>query len=185
MPNRSKQLKIYVTEAEMKQLKEWKEQTGKSLSELGREAILEYTDHDRTRRIEEKVDQLLECIDHSEAGTHTHTNANTNSVPETARAVVDHIYSEYEAPIKDDDVEIAIENIAGVGDERSIDNYKSQFKKRGLLYEHPNSPVWTDDKTQWVTWVENATVDPDINERTEPYKMTRSEYIELAEEIEQ
>ena len=177
-----KRLQIYVTEDEYKQLQEWSDETGKSMSELGREAVLEYTDHDRLRRIEEKIDQLGEALSETD-DSHTHTS-NVQSVPEKARAVARHIYDRHETPVKATDVELAIENIADVGDERSISKYKDQLKKRGLLYEHPSGNVWSDDKEQFVRWVEGAYHDPDVHEVTKAYGMDSDDYIEIAEKVE-
>lgn len=185
MTSRDNQVITYVTDAEYKQLKEWSEETGKSMSHLLREAVLEYTDNDRTRRIESKVDRILERVDAPEAGTHTHTNPGSKSVPEKARAVADHIYAQYDPPVNDDDVEIAIENIAAVGDDRSIEKYKQQLKKRDLLFEHPYQPVWTDNEREWVEWVENATVQSDVHDIVDEYRMAVDDYIQIAEQIEQ
>lgn len=183
MSDRNNQVITYVTDAEYRQLKEWSDDTGKSMSHLLREAVLEYVDHDRTRRIEEKVDRLLEVVDASDAGEHTHTNTGQKSVPEKARAVADHIYQQYDAPIKADDVEVAIENIARVGDDRSVEKYKQQLKKRDLLFAHPHQPVWTDNKEEWVGWVEGASVGGDVPDEIDDYRMDRSEYVELVEEL--
>jgi hypothetical protein len=186
MGDRDHQLVTYVTAAEKKQLQEWAEKTGKSQSALLREAVLEYTDHDRTRRIEEKVDQILDRMDAHDGDTHTHKGGNTKSVPEKARAVADHLYSHYDAPINESDVELAIENIADVGDDRSVRKYKSQLKKRNLLFEHPAQPVWTDDKQEWVEWMELAHVESvDVSEATAGYGISNEEYADLAEELEQ
>lgn len=145
-----KRLQIYVTEENYQQLKEWADETGKSISELGREAILEYTDHDRLRRIEDKLDLL---VDTDSEANNTHTQR-TNSVPKKARAVADHIFSTYDEVVKNEDVEFSIENIAGVGDSRSIKRYKNQFRKRGLLYEHPGDPpLWTTGTDQFTEWL--------------------------------
>lgn len=181
MAKRDNRVVTYLTDDEYAQLKEWSDAADKPLSQLLRQAILEYTDKDRLRRVEEKVDRVLEL---SQNGTRTHT-LSTNSVPEKARAVAEHIYDNYEMPVKHTDVEIAVENIAGVGDERSLKKYFSQLKKRGLLYQHPSGNVWTDSKTQYVGWVEGAYHDPDVLDVTGEYGMGTDEYIEIAEEIEQ
>jgi len=185
MASRDNQLVTYVTDAEKKQLEEWADETGKSLSALLREAVLEYTDHDRARRIEEKVDHLIECLDTPADGEHTHTKTTgvSRSVPEKARAVADHIFAHYDPPIKGDDVELAIENSADVGDERSVRKYKEQLKKRDLLFEHPHQPVWTDQVDEWVKWVEKAHVDLDPHEVTDDYGLSIDEYTDLVEEV--
>ena len=191
MSNSDKRLQIYVPEDEYQQLKEWSNETGKSMSQLGREAISEYTDYDRLNRIEqllahqqEQLERLSDTLGempdtHAQTGVY---NGGANTIPEKSRKVAQHIYDNYECPLEDADVELAIENIAGVGDQRSINNYKQQLKKRGLLYEHPTSNVWTDNKERWVSWVEGAYHDPDVYEVTDQYKMSTDEYIELAEQ---
>lgn len=186
MPDRDNQVITYLDDGEYSQLKEWSETTGKSMSHLLREAILEYTDRDRTARIEDKVDRVLSVLDEDEH-THTRRSASSNpqkSVPEKARLIVERIRSNHDMPVKGKDVEIAIEDYAG-GDNRTLDKYKSQFKKRGLLYEHPVQPVWTDEKTEWVKWVENATVAKDVHEWTDEYDMDTEEYNEIAAEVAQ
>jgi len=185
MSNRDNSVIAYLTDSEYKQLKEWSDETGKSMSHLLREAVLEYTDNDRTRRIEEKVDQLLETVGGSESDLHTHTNTGRKSVPEKTRAIADHLYQHHDTPVKETDIELAIENIADVGDDRSVKKYKRQLKKRDLLFEHPLQPVWTDDKEQWVRWVEGATVESDVADVTDGYRMGTEEYIEISEEVTQ
>lgn len=190
MSNRNNRVVTYLTDKEESTLEEWSQRTGKSKSHLVREAVLEYTDHDRYERIEGELaavhDELQAIKDtlseNGDAHTQTPVNKGNKTIPEKARAVAQHIYDNYDMPIQHTKVELAIENIALVGDERSIENYTEQFKKRGLLYEHPTSEVWTDDKAQWVSWVEGAYHDPDVYDVTEEYKMDTEEYIELAEQ---
>lgn len=177
-------LTIYLTDKEKAKLKRWSEKTGKSLSELGRDAILEYTDRDRTERIEsevrdlhDKMDRVLTLVD----GEHAHTRAN-KSIPEKTRDIARRLYQNHEMPVKNNDVEIAIEDIAG-GDDRTVEKYKDQLKKRGLLYEHPNSAVWTDDKEEWVAWTENAYHNPDVHEVTQEYGMSTTDYTKLVEQL--
>ena len=178
---------VYLTSDEKAKLDDWASETDKSLSHLCREAILEYTDRDRTERIEhemrqvnDKLDRVLTLVD----GEHTHTrggDSRTQSVPEKTRTIARRVYENHEMPVKMTDVELAIEDIAGA-DDRTLGKYKEQLKKRGLLYEHPNSPVWTDDETEWVQWMENAHVRVDVHEVTQPYAMSTTEYTQLAEE---
>lgn len=186
MPNRDNQVITYLSDSEHAQLKEWADKTGKSMSHLLREAILEYTDKDRTARVEEKVDRVLTLLEDTEH-THTRDSASksngTKSVPEKARSIARRCYENHEVPIQGKDVEIAIEDIAG-GDDRTLDKYKSQLKKRGLLYEHPVQPVWTDSKQQWVKWVEQCTVEKDVVEYVSEYGMDTDEYDEIAARVE-
>jgi len=182
-------VKTYLDDEEKRQLVEWADDTGKSQAALLRQAVLEYLDHDRAARIEEevrelntKVDDILACVD--DGGSHTHTTSAPQSVPEKARSVARHIFDRHGMPIKTGDVELAIENIADVGDDRSVKKYKHQLKKRGLLYEHPNGNVWTDKTEQFVRWVEGAFVNPDVYAETDEYDINQDEYVEIVEEIE-
>lgn len=190
MPDRDNQVITYLDDQEYAQIKEWSETTGKSMSHLLREAILEYTDRDRTARVEEKVDRVLSLL---ENGEHTHTqietrgaSATTNqkSVPERAREIADRLYKNHESPIQDEDVTRAIEDIAG-GDDRTIRKYKRQLKSRDHLYEHPSdSPIWTDDRLEWVEWAEdyiNAVPGVEIYEVVEDYDIQPTEYTEIVE----
>jgi len=179
---RNNPVTVYLTDDEKAQLKEWAREAGKSVSELSRDAILEFTDKDRFARIEDKLDRVLSEMD---GGEHTHTvDSRQKSVPETAREIAKRLYNNHEPPIRDTDVELAIEDLGG-GSDRIVEQYKTQLKKRGLLYKHPAQPVWTDQKKEWVKWNESAKVDVDVHESTEPYRMDSDEYIGLADELEQ
>jgi len=157
--SRENQCIIYLDDAEYQQLQEWADTTGKSMSELGRDAILEYTDQDRLERIEDKIDTLLT---QSKTDTsHTHKNSNTmqkgSETVEKARQIVRRIQANHGDVLKSDAVDRAIEDIAGV-DERTIRKYKRLFRKRGILFEHPGEPpLWTSDANQWLTWMQDYT----------------------------
>lgn len=157
MADRNESLIVYLNEREKTQLKEWSNETGKSLSELGREAILEYTDHDRAERIEEKVDQILDHLSDSDGSTHTHTPQSPQSVPERARAMISRIQANHGTVVKEGDVKRAIEDYSG-GDDRTVKQYKQFFRERGLLFEHPGeTATWTTEVDQWLTWMEDYT----------------------------
>jgi predicted transcriptional regulator len=182
MTTRNNPVTFYLTDEEKARLEEFADTAGKSLSELSRDAIREYTDKDRFQRIEEKLDRVLSTMD---GGEHTHTGpSKQQSVPETAREIAKRIYANHDAPIKDNDVQIAIEDIGG-GSKRIIDQYRQQLKKRGLLYEHPSdSSVWTDDKAEWAEWVENyveTVPTATVMDLLEPYGMELDEYDQLVE----
>lgn len=185
MADRDNPVTVYLTDSEKQKLDEWSDAVDKSRSHLCREAILEYIDRDRTERVEhelrevhDKVDRALTLLD----GEHTHTSGGdkTTSVPEKVRKIARRLYRNHEPPVKTQDVELAIEDIAGA-DDRTVAKYRGQLKKRGLLYEHPNSPVWTDQKEQWVGWVEGAYHNTDVHEVTQEYAMSTTEYTKLAE----
>lgn len=185
MADRRNPVTVYLTDSEKQKLETWADEVDASLSHLCREAIREYTDRDRTERVEhevrdinDKLDRVITLLD----GEHTHTSGpdKTTSVPDKARQIARRLYSNHDTPIQTADVDLAIEDIAG-GDDRTVGKYHDQLKKRGLLYEHPNSPVWTDTKSEWVEWVEGAYHNPDVHEVTQEYGMSTTEYTELAE----
>jgi len=124
------------------------------------------------------------CGHRNSDGEHTHTRGKSRnqSIPETAREIARTLYRNHTMPVPNEKVELTIEDIGGA-DERTLEQYRSQLKKRGLLYEHPVSAVWTNDKEQFVEWVENATVQPDIHEVTKDYGMSTTEYTEIAEQV--
>jgi predicted transcriptional regulator len=183
MAERDNPVTVYLTDGEKADLEQWADESGKSVSELSRQAIREYTDRDRFERIEDKLDRVLSSLDGGDENTRT-SHSKQMSVPETARAIAKRIYSNHEPPIKSVDVELAIEDIGGAT-ERTVEQYKRQLKKRGLLWEHPASEVWTDSRQQWVKWVEGVWVgDDDLHDYTDPYPMDAVEYDEIAEQIE-
>lgn len=163
MSERNNRKVTYLTDAEARQLAEWAAEVGKSESALLREAILEYLDQDRTARIENRLDriedQLAQLTDTTgDDDTHTHMRSDAmqnagSSAVERARKIVRRLQNNHEDVIKNDDVERAIEDIAGV-DDRTIRKYKRLFKRRGILYEHPGeTAVWTVDGELWCDWL--------------------------------
>lgn len=184
---RDNRVQVYVSDAELARLNDMADQADKSVSHLCRDAILEYTDRDRTERIEsevrdmhDKMDRVLALVNDGHA--HTSGSAKHESVPDKARKIAEVIRERHTTPVRAEDVEIAIEDYAGA-DDRTLKKYKSQLKKRGLLYEHPVSPVWTDDKSEWVEWQEAASIGRDLHEVLEPYGMHAEEYDQIAEAI--
>lgn len=161
---------LYLDDEEYAQLKEWSNDTGKSMSVLGREAILEYTDHDRVARVESELgqihQQLAEIQTHlSQNDAHTHkegalsTPKRTASVVEKARTVVRQLQQENEndsddrVAIRDDQLTRKIENVSG-GDPRTIQSHKEKIRQRGLLFEHPGEPpLWTASMDMWRNWM--------------------------------
>lgn len=167
MSNRTETLTVYLTPEEKAQLKEWSNETGKSISELGRDAVLEYLDHDRVDRVESELRKLHEKLDRvegaiSDGATHAHKGNMSMSngptkVTERAREILRLLQRNYGEVIKNDDVVTTIENVAGA-DDRTIRKYKSVLKRRGLLFAHPGeTAVWTTDSDQWLTWVKDYT----------------------------
>jgi len=157
MSNNRKRLQVYLEPEEYRQLKEWSQDTGKSMSQLARQGILEYTDHDRHARQDEKLDEILAAVRSLSEQSNTHTQTpRSNSVPAKARQVARTITENHGTVLKDDDVELTIENVADVGDDRSIRKYKRQLKKRGLLFEHPGDPpTWTTESDTFEDWLAN------------------------------
>jgi len=165
MSKRNNRVVAYLTDDELKALKEWSDETDKSRSHLVREAILEYLDHDRTDRIEEVVrenNQLLsELADTlAEPSTHTHTDepactsapSGSNST-EKMRSMVDRVQTNHAPVVNADDLDRIIEDEAGA-DDRTLRKYKGLMRKRGLLFEHPGDPpLWTTETDQWLDWL--------------------------------
>jgi hypothetical protein len=192
MTRRNNKVSVYLSDAELSQIREWADEAEKPVSQLLRDAVLEYTDRDRVKRIEddiggidEKLDQLLAQIDTE----HTHTRSRNSdsrqqSVPETTREIAQIVYDKHGVPVPDKDVELVIENNAG-GTDRTKRQYKSQLKKRELLFKHPAAEVWTDDKEQWVGWQVKATPgEVDVDAVTDEYGMRTDEFEKIAEAIE-
>lgn len=191
MTRRDNPVTVYLTDAEKSQIAEWADEANKPISQLCRDAILEYVDRDRSQRIEDEVRDMHDKVDRLLAQTdseHTHTSSRSTSskhesVPETSRKIARTLYENHEMPVKDSDLELVIENNAGAT-ERTIKQYKSQLKKRGLLYQHPMGKVWTDDREQWVKWQEMAsTGQTDVTDVVGEYGMTVDDYDEIAQEI--
>ena len=149
----------YLDDEEKAQLERWAEDTGKSQAHLLREAILEYLDHDRTARIEAEVREINDTLEHvleavtDSDNTHTHGHVPQSPSTERARTMIRQLQSEQEAVMKATAVELKIENLAGA-DDRTIAKYKTIFRKRGLLFEHPGEPpLWTTDREQFEKWL--------------------------------
>ena len=155
MSDRSEQVKAYVTPAEKEQLKEWAEETDQSLSSLVRQAVLEYTDHDRTARIEEKLDRVLDSLDAGDTHTQTYSGGGATEgsrTVERTREIADRLYDNHGSIIDDSDVGRAITDIAG-GDPRTVQKYKDELRDRSLLYEHPNDDLerWYSERGEWLS----------------------------------
>jgi len=154
----------YLTDEEAAQLSEWSDEVEKSESALLRQAVLEYLDHDRADRIEDKVDAMQETLADMQAqlnpdATHTHKQdtpmQSTTDSTERARQIVRRLQANQNDVMKDDAVTRAIEDIAGI-DDRTIRKYKRLFRKRGLLFEHPGeTPTWTTESDVWLSWMQD------------------------------
>lgn len=162
MSRRDNQIIAYLTDQEKAQLNEYVGNSEKTQSEVVRRAIMEYLDRDRAARLEsevrdlhEKVDRVVDTLDSDNSHTHTEQpsmNQGSTAV-ERARDMVQRLQQNHEPVIKNDDVERAIEDIAGA-DNRTIRKYKQLFRKRGLLFEHPGErPVWTVESEKWCEWI--------------------------------
>lgn len=171
MTRRNNRKYTYLTDEEAAQLAEWSDETGKSESHLLREAIMEYLDHDRTARIEERLDRIEEKIDtlpprSEDQPTHTHkpdppmsqSTSQATAATEKARTIISRLQNEVDNPdgiIQSDNLDRAIEDIAGA-DRRTLSKYKRIVRKRGLLFEHPGEPpIWTLQSDQWLSWMED------------------------------
>jgi len=155
MSDRSEQVKTYVTPAEKQQLKEWAEETDQSLSSLVRQAVLEYTDKDRTARIEDKLDRVLDTLDADNTHTQTYSGSAVTEGSQTVertREIADRLYDNHGTILDDSDVDRAITDIAG-GDPRTVEKYKGELRSRSLLYEHPNDDLerWYSERGPWLS----------------------------------
>jgi len=155
MSDRSEQVKAYVTPAEKQQLKEWAEETDQSLSALVRQAVLEYTDNDRTARIEDKLDRVLDSLDAGDTHTQTYSGGGGTEGSQTVertREIADRLYDNHGTVIDDSAVERAVTDIAG-GDPRTVAKYKDELRDRSLLYEHPNGDLerWYAERELWLS----------------------------------
>ena len=166
---------------------------GKTRGKLGKEverALIEYMDNDRAsrleqehERIEKKLDTVLATLSERPT-THTHKgHASPTTVTEKAETVAAKIRDMGNTVFPVADVEKEIKDVAG-GDDRTLDKYKAEIKHVGV-YEHPSSDsgVWTVDKSEWVSWVENyidTVPDADIMDVLEPYPVSFDEYDRMA-----
>jgi len=155
MSDRSEQVKTYVTPAEKQQLKEWADETDQSLSSLVRQAVLEYTDKDRTARIEDKLDRVLDTLDADNTHTQTYSGSAVTEGSQTVertREIADRLYDNHGTILDDSDVDRAITDIAG-GDPRTVEKYKGELRSRSLLYEHPNDDLerWYSERGAWLS----------------------------------
>jgi hypothetical protein len=161
MSERSEQVKAYVTPAEKQQLKEWAEETDQSLSSLVRQAVLEYTDKDRTARVEDKLDRVLDTLDAGDTHTQTYSGgADTqgSQTVERTREIADRLYDNHGTIIDDSDVDRTVTDIAG-GDPRTVEKYKDELRDRSLLYQHPNDDLerWYTEREMWLSDVVDYT----------------------------
>lgn len=160
MTDRDNPVTTYLTDAEKRQVEAWANETGKSVSGLLRDAILEYTDRDRAARITDEVVDLRDEIEAlrgelREQMDHTHTSAHAaqrgSETVEKAREIVQRIRENHGHQCTTEDLERAIEDIAG-GDPRTIEKYREHLRARGHLLEHPvsDAEVWFTDVEDWI-----------------------------------
>lgn len=162
-----RQVKTWVGEETVTKLDELADNADKSRAEVLREAIHEYVDRDRVARIEDQLDRIEEKLDTPTPQadtdtTHTHKAGSGmkqgSRATEKAREIIRRLQHEADnedAVIQTDDVDRAIEDIAGA-DPRTLQKYKRIFRKRGLLYSHPGTAeVWTLDSQQWLGWLQS------------------------------
>lgn len=191
MGRRENVVKTYVSEDTLKELDRFADNADKSRAEIVRQAIREYTDLDRFARLESLVRENNRLLrgdgdtPDDDPDTHTHEQTASQTVQRT-RQIAKRLQRNHDGTLKDDTVERAIEDIAG-GDERTISKYKRNLKRRGLLFAHPQSPVWTHDRTEWVGWVESyadATPDASVLDMIDAYPYDHDEYSGFVEKVE-
>jgi hypothetical protein len=176
--SRDNQITAYVNDAEYAKIREWSNKTGKSISELVRQGVLEYTDHDRVSRIEDRLDEfesvVLDAL--ADSGSHTHKqSASTkgSKTVERTRRIAQRIQQNHGTQFPNDDLERAIKDIAG-GDSRTVAKYKDELKERGYFYEHPHGPLWYNEVEEWAEGVEayasqTSDFEATVREIVEPY----------------
>jgi hypothetical protein len=169
------------------QIDEWDGENPGHVGYHVEEALKEYIDRDRYARIEDKLDSVLGHVSDG-GGTHTHTpTATASDTVERAGDIHRRVVDNHGTVIRDDDLVRAVEDIAGA-DDRTVRKYKGILKRRSLLFEHPaNSPVWTADRQQWVSWVENhVDNDPTLSvlDVIDNYDITAERYDELVAKAE-
>ncbi len=130
-----------------------REHCGQVRGELGRmleNAMEEYMDNDRHARIESRLDEVLARLDDLDA-THTHKHSETVAKVEQ---IAESLYGLDRTVISNDDVRRAIEDTAGA-DDRTLEKYREQLKRRGLAYKHPTDKVWFVERDAWIKAVES------------------------------
>lgn len=197
MTRRNNQIIAYLDDPEHQQLKEWSEETGKSMSELVRTAVSEYLDQDRDARVEQRLARIEEQLQAlgSEPETHTHTESTSmfsgtaaSETVEKTREIVTRLQQNHEQELLEQHIERAIKDIAG-GDPRTVDKYKSELKDRCHCFEHPNpdSPIWYLEKKLWVNALRNyaeqsGDFDDTIRKLLKPYGVEKHEIEPLLQE---
>ncbi len=166
------------------QVIEWE---GQKRGELGRHvesALSEYIDNDRSARIEEKLDRVIDTLD-SDSGTRTH---NVSEGVKTIRAIYKRIERNHGKVVKNLDVKRAIQDYTGI-DERTVNKHKKALRERGLLFEHPgDSSVWTTERDEFVKWCEakvNTEPETTITDLIDAYPIDVQEYDQTAEKLKQ
>lgn len=192
MSRRDNVVSTYLSDEEKSELSRFVSEVDESQATVVRKALMEYLDFDRYDRIEsqlrENTDKLERVLSLLDDGQHTHTSGQTKAsdTVEKARAIAKRLYGNHDFPMKESGIERAIEDIAGA-DDRTLSKYKDILKSRGLLYAHPStSPVWTDDRREWVGWVEDyveATPDAEFDEFAENHGVDIDEYERLAAQV--
>jgi len=154
---RKQRLQVYLQPEEYSQLKEWSEETGKSMSDLARDAILEYTDKDRYDRVEQQLATMQEQLDTiqgvvTDGDTHTRKDGievGTSETVKKTREVASRLNQNHNEVLMQSELDRAIKDIAG-GDPRTVEKYRSELKERSLAFEHPNS-----DSETWFLSVDS------------------------------
>lgn len=190
MTRRDNVVSTYLSDDEKADLSRLAEKANESQSTLVRKALLEYIDHDRNARLEEKVrgldDKMDRVLEHlSDDTTHTHKEheppSKATSVTEKARHMMRAIHDRDGEVLKNHDLELVIENHSG-GDDRTIRKYKDHLRKRGLLLENPSEvPTWTTDADLWSGWLAdygNLNGREALDEFLEPYPASTTESAE-------
>jgi predicted transcriptional regulator len=156
---RDNRLKTTVSDGVAADVAEIADEADKSVAEVVRQAIREYTDHDRTARIEERIGRIEDKVDTlargdtpgSDDADHTHTNSDgmcdtggsggaRSVAAERTREIVRWIHENTNGEaLKDKQVSKAIWTFAG-DDPRTVRKYKDQVKGGIIRYCKPHPP---------------------------------------------
>ena len=174
---------VRVNDETWSQFVDWVEDVeGQKHGEIGRHvenALNEYMNEDRQARVEKNQHEMMEQLDELRArvadseSTHTHKPKSGCTNADVITAIHDRIVNKDSGAVKDDELELVIEDVADlpVGDDRTIRRYKRKLRQRGLLFEHPGEPpLWTADTGLWANWAtREAASRGDLESTVEPY----------------
>jgi len=184
--NRTRREVTYLSTEEQERLEEAAEKYGISKSEAIRQAVREFTDYDRSTRLEGKIDELQDQVEGltralENPGVHTHTSETESAdgvVTDTSPTVkklrqIARRVRDSGPNLEDAEIDRTIEDIAG-GHPQTLEKYRERLKQRGHAYRHPSAPVWYTEQMQFfevvASWAESQP-EPEraIRQHLDPY----------------